>query len=291
MDQQSRERTCGWSSAGIGRLSEELDHIPDPAELAQRNSSHQCKMCRGGACRLGWVEGTRQREVPRESTAAAKQVSSRSSRQTGATSSLGPTGERQEHLDAIVSFAGARQRRRLFRGLHILTLKWATGDLPEECRFLLNTQLMFLKKEKDPTSKQFDDDECICSLTEAQEITADVSEGSVFYDQQDIDPKKTSAHPYEGLRKYVSRRLLALSEGETEALTTAIRQLGVGSQGGAEALAIFHQLLCDKWVEDSMTEPFARIKVDEKNCFGMTEWKSVGEAPSRFLPKHIAAVA
>ena len=31
------------------------------------------------------------------------------------------TGERQEHLDAIVSFAGARQRRRLFRGLDILT--------------------------------------------------------------------------------------------------------------------------------------------------------------------------
>ena len=71
----------------------------------------------------------------------------------------GPTGERQEHLDAIVAFAGAGQRRRLFRGLDILTVKWATGDLPEECRFLLNTQLMFLGKEKDPTSKQFDDDE------------------------------------------------------------------------------------------------------------------------------------
>ena len=65
-------------------------------------------------------------------------------------SAPGPTGERQEHLDAIVSFAGARQRRRLFRGLDILTIKWATGDVPEECRFLLKTQLMFLKKEKGP---------------------------------------------------------------------------------------------------------------------------------------------
>ena len=45
-----------------------------------------------------------------------------------------PTGERQEHLDAIVSFAGAGQRRRLFRGLDTLTIKWATGDLPEECQ-------------------------------------------------------------------------------------------------------------------------------------------------------------
>ena len=87
-------------------------------------------------------------------------------------SAPGPTGERQEHLDAIVSFAGAGRRRRLFRGLDILTIKWATGDLPEECRFLLNTQRMFLKKEKDPTSKQFDDDQWIHSLTEAQEITS-----------------------------------------------------------------------------------------------------------------------
>ena len=47
-----------------------------------------------------------------------------------------------------------------------VAIKWATGDLPEECRFLLNTQLIFLKKEKDPTTKQFDDDEWIRSLTE-----------------------------------------------------------------------------------------------------------------------------
>ena len=57
-----------------------------------------------------------------------------------------------------VSFAGADQRRPLFQGLDSLTVKWAMGDLLEECRFLLNIQLMFLKKEKDPTSKHFDDD-------------------------------------------------------------------------------------------------------------------------------------
>ena len=96
---------------------------------------------------------------------------------------------------------------------------------------------MFLKKENDPTSKQFDDDEWIRSLTEAQEITADVPEDSVTYDQQAVDPKKGLAHSNgEFLRKYVSRRLPALNEGEIEALMTAMRQLGVGSQGGAEAL-------------------------------------------------------
>ena len=49
---------------------------------------------------------------------------------------------------------------------------------------------MFLKKEKDPTSKQIDGDEWIRSLTEAQEITTDVPEDSVMYDQQHVDPKK-----------------------------------------------------------------------------------------------------
>ena len=107
------------------------------------------------------------------------------------TSAPGPTGERQEHLDAIVAFAGAGQRRRLFRGRDILTIKWAIGDLPKQCRFFFNTQLMFLKKEKDPTTKLFDDDDWIRSLAEAQETTADISEDRVTPDQEGVDPQKT----------------------------------------------------------------------------------------------------
>ena len=76
----------------------------------------------------------------------------------------------------------------LFRELDILAIRWATGDLPEECRFLLSTQLMFLKKEEEPTSKRFDDDEWIRSLTEAQEVTTD--RGQRHYDHQHLDPKK-----------------------------------------------------------------------------------------------------
>ena len=109
----------------------------------------------------------------------------------------GPTGERQEHLDAIASFAGAEQRRRLFRGLDVLTIKRTIGDLPEECRLFLNTQLMFMKKEKDPTTKLFDDDKWIRSLTEAQKITADVPEDSVTYDQQAVDPKRSGPSKWE----------------------------------------------------------------------------------------------
>ena len=52
-----------------------------------------------------------------------------------------------------------------------------------------------------------------------------------------------------------------------------MQQLGVGSQGGAEALAIFHQLLYDGWAAGALTEPLARIKVDEQTCFGMIEYR------------------
>ena len=46
------------------------------------------------------------------------------------------------------------------------------------------------EERKDPTTKQFDDDEWIRSLTEAQDATTDIPEDSVTYDQQDVDPKK-----------------------------------------------------------------------------------------------------
>ena len=92
----------------------------------------------------------------------------------------------------------------MFRGLDILTITWATGDLQEEGPSSLNTQLMFSKMEKGPTSKQFEDDEWIRSLTEAQEITTDVPEDSVMYDQQEVDPKKVRPIQMGAfLRKYV----------------------------------------------------------------------------------------
>ena len=39
----------------------------------------------------------------------------------------------------------------------------------------------------------------------------------------------------------------------------------------------------------SLSGPLARIKVGEKNCLGMIEWKAVRETASRFLPKYTAA--
>ena len=63
--------------------------------------------------------------------------------------------------------------------------------------------------------------------------------------------------------------------------------LGVGSQGGAEAVAIFHQLLYDEWAEGSLTEPFARVKVDDKNCSEMIEWKAAAAAWKHRNSSHV----
>ena len=50
----------------------------------------------------------------------------------------------------------------MFRVLDGLAFRWATGDLPEEYRFFLNTPLTFWKKGT------YDDDEWIQSPTEAK---------------------------------------------------------------------------------------------------------------------------
>ena len=83
---------------------------------------------------------------------------------------------------------------------------------------------MFLKKQKEPSTEMFDDDEWIRSLTEAEAITADTPQALVTYvaigdnlQDQSVDPKRVRPIQMgEFVRKYVSRRLLALSEGENE---------------------------------------------------------------------------
>ena len=75
-----------------------------------------------------------------------------------------------------------------------------------------------------------------------------------------MDPKKVRpAQMGEFLRKYVSRKLLAMSEGEIASLITAMPQLGVGFLDGAEALAVFHHFMYDEWVAGSLNAPLARM--------------------------------
>ena len=167
-------------------------------------------------------------------------------------SAPGPSGDRQEHLDAVLQFAGAGQRRRLFRALDSLTVRWAIGDLPLSCRWLLNTQVMFLRKDAEPSCKQFDDNEWMC--TGDGESMRDIPEDEVMADHPQVDvpeghaetpPKVRPIQMGEFLHKFVARRLLALSSTDVARLMATMRQLGVGTAGGAEALAIFQQLIYD----------------------------------------------
>ena len=65
------------------------------------------------------------------------------------------------------------------------------GDFPEECRFSRNTQLMFLTREAEPTTKMLHDDEWTRSLTDAGTITGNIPEGQVT----DANPSGTGGRP------------------------------------------------------------------------------------------------
>ena len=82
---------------------------------------------------------------------------------------------------------------------------------------------------------------------------------------------------------------MQLNKADIGRVMTAMRQLGVGTPGGAEALATFHQLLYEAWRDGQLPSALARIKIDEKNCFGSLEWSAVREATKQTLPRHYAA--
>ena len=190
------------TAAGTGRQ-------PSSRGVLAGNSSLLCGLRRSGPIQTGAKrdEGARltQKQVlRRSSTSNCRQrvvlVLLADGRNTWAPSSPSQELGRRDACSGVLTFSRPSGQ---------------TGDLPEECRFLLKTQMMFMRKEKDPTTKQFDDD-WIRSLT-------DVPEDSVTHDQQDVDLQRVRPIQMAGfLRRYVSRRLLALSEGEVAALATSI---------------------------------------------------------------------
>ena len=115
----------GWGSNSLGTMENALDQSPDPSELWPRYTSFGRGASSSSGRSLGrrQIQGSPQRNEGRSKTGTASlpQV------KLAPMNAPGPTGERQEHLDAIIAFAGAGI-------LDILTL--------------LSTQLMFLKKEK-----------------------------------------------------------------------------------------------------------------------------------------------
>ena len=105
------------------------------------------------------------------------------------------------------------------------------------------------------TTKIFGADEWIRSLTEAQAITADIPDQHMTHDQSAANQRKVRPIQMGGVRAKISSRLLTLCDGEVALLTPAMRQLGFGSDGGAEALAITHRLIFDEGVSGTPDTP------------------------------------
>ncbi len=127
-----------------------------------------------------WGAGERQ-AARKEMRAAGKRPGSRPGipfAKLAPWSAPGPSSDRQEHLGDMLAYSGARVRRRLLRALDDLTVRWAINDLPASCRWLLNMQVLFLIKSREPTSKEFDDAEWLDALGEPIEL-ADVAEADV----------------------------------------------------------------------------------------------------------------
>ena len=60
---------------------------------------------------------------------------------------------------------------------------------------------MFLMKEKDSTTKLFDDDERIRSLTKAQAVTVDIPEERITHSNYEVESQKSCVgHPDGGGR-------------------------------------------------------------------------------------------
>ena len=183
----------------------------------------------------------------------------------------GPSGERQEHLDDVMEAAGPRQRRRLLRALDTLAVLWAVNQLPSTCAWLLNTQILFLRKDREPRDKTFDDEAWVASLARDWEDDGDggapVPEEPA---QLPTSPKPRPIQQGEFLRKWTAKRLMAANHADIARVMAAMRQIGVGLPGGAEALAIFHKLLFGVWMAGRLPRAVARVKVDLTNIASAT---------------------
>ncbi len=110
-------------------------------------------------------------------------------------SAPGPSGDRQEHLDDVLNCAGVSCRRKLTRCLDELTVRWASNKLPATCRWLLNTQVLFLMKEREPSNKEFDDFEWLDASLEGtgDEWLQSVPESAVVEQGPELAPAGPAA--------------------------------------------------------------------------------------------------
>ena len=174
-------------------------------------------------------------------------------------------------------------RRRFRRALDRLTFGWATGTLPETARWLLDTFVIFLDKDKDLKAEDFDEEEWLNSCSAANTEETDEAKTAP------AGPKKVRPIQMgEVLWKFVAMRLLKANKVDVDKVMTALRQYGCGVSGGAEAIQQMFQLVDDLWRKGLLPKPLARVKIDETNFFGRVFWDVIREESQAHLPRHAA---
>ena len=142
IDQQSHERAGGTSCEGHGRAQEAVDHSSDSQKLRQRFASHRNRSNPGSACSVERRQVQRSPKCYERPRPLQTEGSVASARQTGA-------------HECAYAHGCCSGRFCLCWAEETKSSVFSTciGYRPEECRFLLNTQLMFLKKEEELTTK------------------------------------------------------------------------------------------------------------------------------------------
>eukprot|EP00973_Karenia_brevis_P094219 12421357-Karenia_brevis.AAC.1 len=194
----------------------------------------------------------------------------------------GPTGERPEHLRDCLSMHHVSGRRRLLRALDALTVQWAAGSVTNEARWLLNTSLTWLKKGAEV---HLPEDDAVW-LSDVLENLLQDGDSDAEMDPKENDPILNASAPSgrpkvrpiqmgEFLRKWMTRRLLAIQKIPIQCAMTAARQWGVGTPGGAEAIIYAHHGIEELFFEGKLPSALAVIQVDQNNMFGNLDWESI----------------
>ena len=69
----------------------------------------------------------------------------------------GAFGRQARDLDDILKSYGFAGKREFMRAFDELTVRWAAGTVPDACRWFLNTQLLFLRKDVEGKNNDFYD--------------------------------------------------------------------------------------------------------------------------------------
>ena len=149
----------GIAQADPGQRQRWTSDLIPRSEAGARTCTQQSEAASASACT--WGQG-RLREARKEMRAAGKRPGGRPGIPVARLPpwrAPGPSGDRQEHLNDMLDGSSVRARKRLNRALDELTVRWAVNALPDSCRWLLNTQVLFLTKIREPTCKELDDEE------------------------------------------------------------------------------------------------------------------------------------